>query len=194
MAGAFFKDTPAHYPAWAWANGFVRWWSQHFGVVYGDQSVFMRRVFFDEMGGFEMIPLMEDVAMSRKLRASGKFRLIDPPVRTSMRRFLRARAIVAVIVEDPRTGSRAWFLHRQGPHWNELALPRSSAKQRTCRGRIGVGNRAGAPRRRGVRGCTVQMDGNHACHRADRRASAGFVSRRQEAWFTARREAQRRRT
>ena len=88
-AGAFFKDTPAHYPAWAWADPVVRWWMGKWGVVYGDQSVFLRREFYDAIGGMPALPLMEDVALSRHLRRAPGFRLIDPPLRTSMRRFAR---------------------------------------------------------------------------------------------------------
>ncbi len=88
-AGAFFKDTAAHYPAWAWADPIVRWWMNHCGIVYGDQSVFLRRPAFDAIGGFPPLPLMEDVAMSRHLRRRPGFRLIDPPLRTSMRAFAR---------------------------------------------------------------------------------------------------------
>ena len=88
-AGAFFKDTPAHYPAWAWADPFVRRWMGKRGVVYGDQSVFMRREFYEAIGGMMPLPIMEDVALSRHLRRAPGFRLIDPPLRTSMRRFAR---------------------------------------------------------------------------------------------------------
>lgn len=88
-AGAFFKDIPAHYPAWAWANPLVRWWMGKWGVVYGDQSVFLRREFYDAVGGMPALPIMEDVALSRKLRRAPGFRLIDPPLRTSLRRFAR---------------------------------------------------------------------------------------------------------
>jgi uncharacterized protein len=89
QAGAFFKDTASHYPALRWADPLVRWWMGKFGVVYGDQSVFLRRKCFEALGGFAEIPLMEDVEMSRRLRRAPGFRLIDPPLRTSMRRFAR---------------------------------------------------------------------------------------------------------
>ena len=89
QCGAFFKDTGAHYPAWAWADPLIRWWMGRWGVIYGDQSVFLRRGVFEKLGGFAPIPLMEDVEMSPRLRRTGGFRLIDPPLRTSMRRFAR---------------------------------------------------------------------------------------------------------
>ncbi len=89
LCGAFFKDTRAHYPAWAWAEPFTRWWMGNCGLIYGDQSVFLRRSLFEKIGGFAPVPLMEDVEMSPRLRRTGGFRLIDPPLRTSMRRFVR---------------------------------------------------------------------------------------------------------
>jgi glycosyltransferase involved in cell wall biosynthesis len=88
-AGAFFKDTRHHYPAWAWADGLVRWWMRHWGLVYGDQSVFLRAAHFAALGGFADVPIMEDVVMSPHLRRSPGFALLDPPLRTSMRRFLK---------------------------------------------------------------------------------------------------------
>ena len=89
QCGAFFKDTAAHYPAWAWADGLVRWWMGRWGIIYGDQSVFMGREVFEKLGGFAPIPLMEDVEMSGRLRGTGGCGLIDPPLRTSMRKFAR---------------------------------------------------------------------------------------------------------
>ncbi len=89
LCGAFFKDTRAHDPAWAWAAPVIRWWMAHCGYIYGDQSVFLRRSLFETLGGFASIPLMEDIDMSPRLRRTGGFRLIDPPLRTSMRGFAR---------------------------------------------------------------------------------------------------------
>ena len=38
------------------------------GIATGDQGIFVRRDQFLEMGGFPMQPLMEDVALSQRLR------------------------------------------------------------------------------------------------------------------------------
>jgi hypothetical protein len=65
----------------------VRWYSRYIGVLYGDQSVFVRRAHFESMGELREIPHMEDVDFSKRLRRSGKMTLIDPPIRTSMRKF-----------------------------------------------------------------------------------------------------------
>ncbi len=87
VGGAFYKALGKHHPAMGWTEPFVRWWTRRFGVLYGDQSVFVRREVFLEMGGFREIPLMEDVDFSRRLRAAGEVRLLDPVLETSMRTF-----------------------------------------------------------------------------------------------------------
>jgi len=87
VGGAFYKALGKHHPKLAWTEPFVRWFTRHFGILYGDQSVFVRREIFLRMGKFREIPLMEDVDFSRRLRAQGKVLLLDPPLETSMRRF-----------------------------------------------------------------------------------------------------------
>lgn len=89
-AGAFFKDVSGHYPAFVWATGLYRWYANWRGILYGDQSVFVRRDFYDELGGMRNIPIMEDVDFSGRLRRGrGVVVLLDPPLRTSMRKFKR---------------------------------------------------------------------------------------------------------
>jgi rSAM/selenodomain-associated transferase 2 len=85
--GGFYKDIGAHYPAMAWGAGVYRFYARFIGILYGDQSCFVRRAHFEKIGGFREIRLMEDVAMSGTLRRSGKIALLDPPIRTSMRKF-----------------------------------------------------------------------------------------------------------
>jgi len=91
--GAFYKDLRAHFPKLAWSEPLVRWYSRRIGVIYGDQSVFVRRAEFEALGGFREIPLMEDVEFSKRLRRAGQVTLIDPPLRTSMRKFEAEGAI-----------------------------------------------------------------------------------------------------
>ncbi len=67
-----------------WGNAMrVRWR----GVPFGDQAIFVRKHLFDQEGGFEEIPLMEDVALSKKLRRIAKPVLLDGPVLVSARRW-----------------------------------------------------------------------------------------------------------
>lgn len=57
-------------------------------LMYGDQGQFMRRVTFEEIGGFPEIPAMEDVEMMRRLHQVGRLVRLRLRVTSSSRRFL----------------------------------------------------------------------------------------------------------
>ena len=42
------------------------------GIPYGDQIIFIRRGYFNEIGGYRDIPLMEDAELMRRIKRSGK--------------------------------------------------------------------------------------------------------------------------
>ena len=63
--------------------------SRYTGLPYGDQALFVRRAVFDEVSGFPEQPLMEDLELSRRLRARGRIVTLPFRVRVSGRRFLR---------------------------------------------------------------------------------------------------------
>jgi rSAM/selenodomain-associated transferase 2 len=50
----------------------MNWRSRLTGIATGDQAMFMTRAAFEAAGGFPAIALMEDVALSVKLKRSGK--------------------------------------------------------------------------------------------------------------------------
>jgi rSAM/selenodomain-associated transferase 2 len=58
-------------------------------LPYGDQALFVRRAAFEAAGGFPDEPLMEDVALARRLRRIGRVVTVPAYVRASGRRFLR---------------------------------------------------------------------------------------------------------
>lgn len=62
--------------------------SSLFGLPYGDQGLLIERRFYDRLGGFSALPLMEDVEFVRRI---GKKRLTGLGVRatTSARRYQR---------------------------------------------------------------------------------------------------------
>jgi rSAM/selenodomain-associated transferase 2 len=68
------------------------------GVCTGDQAIFIKRGTFEQLGGFAMIPLMEDVEISKRLRP------ISPPFRirqcltTSSRRWEQKSIISTVLL------------------------------------------------------------------------------------------------
>jgi len=57
------------------------------GIATGDQAMFMRRAAFDRAGGFPAQPLMEDIALSTRLRRQGSPACVRAHVATSGRRW-----------------------------------------------------------------------------------------------------------
>jgi hypothetical protein len=68
-------------------EGAVRGLCSVAGPLFGDQSIFVRADVFKRLGGFADIPLMEDVEFSSRLRHLARIKLLDPPLRSSPRRF-----------------------------------------------------------------------------------------------------------
>ncbi len=83
IGGAFYRKFDERHPFLRPLEKFERWHCRTFGTIYGDQTFFVRHDHFMSMGGFAPIPLMEDVEFSRRLRRSGKIRLLDPPMQSS---------------------------------------------------------------------------------------------------------------
>lgn len=57
------------------------------GTSYGDQAQFFRREWLTRAGGFPDQPIMEDVELSRRIRALGRPVYLDVDVTVSARRF-----------------------------------------------------------------------------------------------------------
>ncbi len=60
---------------------------------FGDQGILIRRSFYAALGGFDVWPLFEDVALLQRARKSARIHWLPATVETSARRF-RARGIV----------------------------------------------------------------------------------------------------
>ncbi|MEX2408712.1 MAG: TIGR04283 family arsenosugar biosynthesis glycosyltransferase, partial [Rhodovibrionaceae bacterium] len=80
----FVLDEPA--PQARRVERLGRWRARSFGLPYGDQGLLISRAFYDELGGYRPLPLMEDVDLVRRI---GKRRLVELPVdaRTSAARY-----------------------------------------------------------------------------------------------------------
>ena len=66
-------------------------------VATGDQAIFVRRAVFERVGGYPLVPLMEDVALSRAMKRVGPIACLRDTVTTSARRWQRhglARTVV----------------------------------------------------------------------------------------------------
>jgi rSAM/selenodomain-associated transferase 2 len=56
-------------------------------VATGDQAIFVRRAVFDGIGGFPLVPLLEDVRFTTALKRRGKVACLRERVATSARRW-----------------------------------------------------------------------------------------------------------
>lgn len=57
------------------------------GIATGDQGIFVTRDAFSQIGGFPDLPLMEDIALSKRLRGLARPACLRPPLLTSSRRW-----------------------------------------------------------------------------------------------------------
>lgn len=60
-----------------------------FQAATGDQAIFVRRSVFEAIGGYQEIPLMEDLALFNEIRRRGRVVILDERVEVSPRRWLR---------------------------------------------------------------------------------------------------------
>lgn len=92
------------------------------GVATGDQAMFVRRSAFEAAGGFPDIALMEDIALSRTLRARGRPACLRERVVTSGRRWERGGVARTILLmwrlrfaywrgADPADLARRYGLH-----------------------------------------------------------------------------------
>ena len=77
------------------------------GIATGDQSIFVTRQAFDQVGGFPAQPLMEDIEISRRLKRLGRPACLRARVCTSGRRW-EQRGVWRTIVLMWRLRWRYW--------------------------------------------------------------------------------------
>ncbi len=125
VLGAFHQTIDA--PGWRYrllerGNG---WRVRMLGLAYGDQGIFVRRNWFDTVGGFPEEPLLEDLMLSRRARTVSPLLLLPGPLITSARRWqrhgvvrqtLRNWSIVAryFLGADPATLRTSYQAHDHG--------------------------------------------------------------------------------
>jgi len=84
---------------WLWVVGrMMSWRSRLTGIATGDQAIFVRRTVFEQIGGFQDIPIMEDLAFSRRLKQAGRIAALRSCVMTSGRRWERHGALRTILL------------------------------------------------------------------------------------------------
>jgi hypothetical protein len=67
-------------------------------IPFGDQAIFIRREYFNRIGGYQEIPLMEDVELMKRIKKSGhKIWIFHDRVRTSPRRWKEEGVIYCIL-------------------------------------------------------------------------------------------------
>lgn len=80
-------------PGAARSLGLVAWGinlrTRIFRTATGDQAIFVRRHVFDEIGGYQSLPLMEDIALFNEIKQRGRVAILDARLEISPRRWLK---------------------------------------------------------------------------------------------------------
>lgn len=84
FALAFDTDAPQARRVAAAAN----WRTRRLGLPYGDQGMLLARAFYESLGGYEDMPLMEDVALVRRI-GRRRLRVLNAVAVTSAERYRR---------------------------------------------------------------------------------------------------------
>ena len=87
--GAFRQQIDAQGLAYRLLERGNAWRVRWRGLPYGDQAIFMRRQFFESLGGFPEVKLMEDLLLMKRARRISWPRLLDGPVHVDARRWQR---------------------------------------------------------------------------------------------------------
>jgi len=85
--GRFDVSIAGSLPGLGMVATMMNWRSRLTGIATGDQGIFVRRDLFWQVGGFPIIPLMEDIALSSALRKHAKPACLTQRVITSGRRW-----------------------------------------------------------------------------------------------------------
>jgi rSAM/selenodomain-associated transferase 2 len=96
--GRFDVEIEGRNPLLALVAGMMNWRSQITGIATGDQAMFMTRDAFNAAGGFPDIALMEDIALSKKLKRAGRPLCLAARIRTSARRWTRNGTIRTIVL------------------------------------------------------------------------------------------------
>ena len=98
VAGAFRFEVAERFPGRSFLQWTVNLRSRWLQMPYGDQALFLRRSLFEELGGFNDWPILEDYELVRRLRSCGRVRILPQSALTSGRRWQRLGVLRATWV------------------------------------------------------------------------------------------------
>jgi rSAM/selenodomain-associated transferase 2 len=89
-AGCFTMHVPLRNPLYRCIESSASARTRLFGIIYGDQGLFIRHKLFEHAGGFPKLQLMEDVYLSLRLRKMGRIVVANRQIVVSPRRWQKA--------------------------------------------------------------------------------------------------------
>jgi uncharacterized protein len=100
IAGAFHlkidgKATGLRLVEWG-----VKWRSHFCQLPYGDQAIFLKASTFRELGGFALLPIMEDFDLVQRLKRLGKVAIAPASVITSGRRWQKLGILKTTLINQ----------------------------------------------------------------------------------------------
>jgi rSAM/selenodomain-associated transferase 2 len=96
--GRFDLRIAGRHPLLAVVARMINWRSRLTGIATGDQAIFVSRKAFEAVGGFPDLPLMEDIAISRRLKRLCRPFCIATPAITSGRRWEQSGVIRTILL------------------------------------------------------------------------------------------------
>lgn len=96
--GRFDLRIAGRHPLLAVVARMINWRSRATGIATGDQAIFVTREAFEAVGGFPDLPLMEDIAISRRLKRLCRPYCIATPAVTSGRRWERNGVVRTILL------------------------------------------------------------------------------------------------
>lgn len=125
VAGAFLLKIAAPGPGYRVIEWGANLRSRLLSMPYGDQAIFVRRQTLQRAGGVPDLPILEDVALIRRLKRLGRIRIAPVTVVTSARRWQRLGLLRTTLVNQlvllgalcglsPQTLHLFYTRHRRG--------------------------------------------------------------------------------
>lgn len=96
--GRFDVSFDSHQPVFKLIGFLMNWRSRLTGIATGDQAMFVSRETFEAIGGFPDIALMEDIALSSRLKKLGKPCCLRAKVITSARRWQQNGVLKTILL------------------------------------------------------------------------------------------------
>lgn len=100
IAGAFELGIDSPRKSLRLVEAIVNWRSRFFSLPYGDQAIFLKASVFQAVGGFSLLPIMEDFDFIQRLKKQGKIAIAPAKITTSDRRWQKLGIVKTTLINQ----------------------------------------------------------------------------------------------